>query len=91
MSSATDYYSGTAVPPTSAYGPPAVDFSNLSGALDSFVKGRQQGREEDTARAFRNGIPYLKDQPGSLVRVLTEAGVPGLKMVADTRSLFVGR
>jgi hypothetical protein len=60
MNSAADYYGAAAVPPTTAYGPPKLDFSALSGALDTFVKGRQEGREEDTARAFRNGIPMVK-------------------------------
>lgn len=57
MSSAYDYASGVAVPPTSAYGPPKADFSNFSDALTNFVKGREEGRSEDQARAFRNGIP----------------------------------
>jgi hypothetical protein len=65
MSNAADYYSGSAVPPTTAYGPPKIDFSALTGGLDTFVKGRQEGREEDTATAFRNGIPMVKDANGN--------------------------
>jgi hypothetical protein len=65
MSSSADYYGGSAVPPTTAYGPPKIDFSALTGGLDTFVKGRQEGREEDTATAFRNGIPMVKDANGN--------------------------
>jgi hypothetical protein len=64
MSSAADYYGAAAVPPTTSL-PPKLDFSDLTGALDTFVKGRQEGREEDTARAFRNGIPMVKDANGN--------------------------
>src|SRR5665213_487675 len=65
MSSASDYYGGSAVPPTSAYGPPKVDFSGLGNLLQDFVKGRQEGRAEDQATAFRNGIPMVKDAQGN--------------------------
>ena len=65
MSSAADYYSGAAVPPTTAYGPPNVNFSGLGNLLQDFVKGRQEGREEDQATAFRNGIPMVKDANGN--------------------------
>ena len=65
MSSAADYYGAAAVPPTTSCEPPKLDFSDLTGALDTFVKGRQEGREEDTARAFRNGIPMVKDAKGN--------------------------
>jgi len=65
MSSAADYYGGSAVPPTSAYGPPKVDFSDLGNLLQDFVKGRQEGRAEDQATAFRNGIPMVKDANGN--------------------------
>src|SRR6185312_543090 len=59
MSSAWDYYGGVAVPPTAAYGPPKVDFSNVGNLLQDFVQGRQEGRAEDQANAFRNGIPRV--------------------------------
>ena len=65
MSSPADYYGGSAVPPTAAYGPPRIDFTPLANGLDTFVKGRQEGREEDTATAFRNGIPMVKDANGN--------------------------
>jgi hypothetical protein len=65
MSSAADYYGSAAVPPTTSYGPPKIDFSPLANGLDTFVKGRQEGREEDTATAFRNGIPMVKDANGN--------------------------
>ncbi len=53
-----------AAPPTSAYGPPAQDFSSFGNLLQDFVKGRQMGREEDKANLFRNGIP--KDASGNI-------------------------
>src|ERR1700722_15299584 len=59
MSSAADYYGGSAVPPTSAYGPPKIDFMPLANGLDTYVKGKQLGRQEDQAEAFRNGIPRV--------------------------------
>jgi hypothetical protein len=62
MSSAADYYGAAAVPPTTAYGPPKLDFSPLANGLDTYVKGAQQGRAEGAATAFRNGIP--KDNSG---------------------------
>lgn len=46
-----------AAPPTSAYAPPVQDFSAFGNLLTDFVKGRQEGREEDKANLFRNGIP----------------------------------
>jgi hypothetical protein len=59
MSSAADYYGAANAPQTKDYGPPAVDFSWLSGLQDQFYKGRQQARAEDQATAFRNGIPRV--------------------------------
>lgn len=44
-------------PQTRDYGAPVQDFSGIANLLQDFTKGRQMGREEDKARAFRNGIP----------------------------------
>src|ERR1700719_601244 len=65
MSSAADYYGSAAVPPTTAYGPPKIDFSPLANGLETYVKGKQLSREEDQANAFRNGIPMVKDANGN--------------------------
>lgn len=50
-------YPAVSAPTTANYAPPVQDFSSLGNTLQDFVKGRQAGREEDKARAFRNGIP----------------------------------
>lgn len=49
-------YPAVAAPRTADYAPPVQDFSKFN-LLDDFVKGRQEGRAEDKANAFRNGIP----------------------------------
>lgn len=46
-----------AAPTAKDYAPPVVNFSGIGNLLEDFVKGRQMGREEDKANAFRNGIP----------------------------------
>jgi hypothetical protein len=63
MSSAADYYGGSGIPPTTSYGPPKIDFSPLANGLESYVQGKQLGRQEDQAEAFRNGIPRDPKDP----------------------------
>jgi hypothetical protein len=80
MSSAADYYGGSAIPQTKDYGPPALDFSNFTNAISKFYEGRKEGREEDQARAFRNGIPTDDGTPkgnpdyGAMSRKMLELG-----------------
>jgi hypothetical protein len=62
-------YPAVAAPPTAAYAPPVQDFSGISNLVQDFVKGRQAGREEDKARAFRNGIPRVGNDPNGPIDV----------------------
>lgn len=56
-------FPAVAAPPTSAYGPPVVNFAPIANLVNDYYKGQQERRTEDQATAFRNGIP--KDASGT--------------------------
>jgi hypothetical protein len=65
-------------PTTANYAAPVQDFSGIANLLQDFTKGRQMGREEDKARAFRNGIP--RDSTGE----------PDFNKISDTAAKVGG-
>ena len=63
-----DFPSAVAVPPTSAYGPPQVDFNWLANLANDYYKGQQnqfnqQQNQQTTAlqQAFKGGLPTNPD------------------------------
>ena len=87
-----------AAPTAANYAPPVVNFDSIGNLLQDFVKGRQAGREEEKANAFRNGIPRDASGDPDFNKITDTAAriggidyaMPILKLQTDRQAAQIG-